>query len=168
MLKKPNLDPNSLKNFRPISNLSLFFKTLALVVAKQLINYLTSNNLSHSLQSAYMPKKSTETALTKLTSDLRYNDLLPSIQSTTTYSSNVYKKSVSPAFDWLTSFITGRTTSICIENQSSPARTTTHGVPQRSVLGPILFKIYIIPLLNLIDMLQINFRNYADDIQLYT
>ena len=55
-----------------------------------------------------MPKKYTETALTKIISDLLSNlgntygsilalldYLLPSIQSTTTYSSNVYKKSVS-------------------------------------------------------------------------
>ena len=69
-LKKSNLDPNILKNFLPISNLSFFSKTLEHIVAKQLTNYLIVNNISHPFQSAYTPKKSTETALTKISNDL--------------------------------------------------------------------------------------------------
>ena len=44
LLKKPNLDPQSLNNYRPISNLSIFSKTLERIVAKQLTSYLISQN----------------------------------------------------------------------------------------------------------------------------
>ena len=57
LLKKPNIDPPSLNNYRPISNLSIFSKTLERIVAKQLTSYLISHNIPHIFQSAYLPSK---------------------------------------------------------------------------------------------------------------
>ena len=45
ILKKPSLDPDSLLNYRPISQLPLVSKILERVVSRQLISYLTANNL---------------------------------------------------------------------------------------------------------------------------
>lgn len=63
MLKKPDLNTEELKNYRPISNLSYISKLIEKVVAKQITEYLSTNNLDETMQSAYRSNYSTETAL---------------------------------------------------------------------------------------------------------
>ena len=64
------LDPENLKNYRPVSNLPFLSKVLEKVVLDQLLNHLQSNNLVYPLQSAYRSAHSTETALLKICNDL--------------------------------------------------------------------------------------------------
>ena len=63
LLKKPSLDSNDFKNYRPISNLCFISKTIEKCVAKQLIQYLDMNDLGETFQSAYKRNHSTEMAL---------------------------------------------------------------------------------------------------------
>ena len=70
LLKKTSLNPEILKNYRPVSNLSFLFKILEKVVLRQLSNHLLTNNLFYSHQSAYRAGHSTETALPKIINDL--------------------------------------------------------------------------------------------------
>jgi hypothetical protein len=63
LLKKPTLDPNELKNYRPVSNLSFMSKVLEKVVLAQVFSHLNSHNLISEFQSAYRLGHSTETAL---------------------------------------------------------------------------------------------------------
>ena len=69
-LKKPDLDHDDVKNYRPISNLPVLAKLLERIVAKQLVAYLNLHGLMPRLQSAYRSGHSTETALIKGTSDM--------------------------------------------------------------------------------------------------
>ena len=73
---KPSLDPNSLKNYRPISNLSFLSKVTEKIVLSQLSAYLNANNLFSTSQSAYRPGHSTETALLN-----RMNDILHALDN---------------------------------------------------------------------------------------
>ena len=66
LLKKPSLDRNLLKNYRPVSNLSFISKLIEKIVAKQLNNYIDSEGLSN----AYRRLHSTESALLKIQNDI--------------------------------------------------------------------------------------------------
>lgn len=74
ILKKPDLNTEDQKNYRPISNLSYVSKLIEKIVAKQITNYVSTNNLDEPMQSAYRESHSTETALCKI-----YNDITLSL-----------------------------------------------------------------------------------------
>ena len=68
---------------------------------------------------------------------------------------------------WFTSYISDRTSSILINGHISSPRNISYGVPQGSVLGPILFNIYLLPIFGIISKFPlISVHSYADDIQL--
>ena len=182
LLKKASLDTEILKNFRPISNLPFASKILEKVVASQLNEYFNQNALLEPLQSAYRKLHSTETALLSV-----HNSITRSLDSgnvvllvlldlsaafdTIDHSillqrlSNLGIKGV--ALQWIRSYLTGRFQSVSVKGSTSSSKLLNFGVPQGSVLGPLLFSIYISPLGNLIRHLNLNFHQYADDNQLY-
>ena len=64
-------------------------------------------------------------------------------------------------------FLTVPTSSIITNGHVSSPRNIIYGVTQRSVLGPILFNIYLLPIFNIISKFPlISDNSYADDIQL--
>ena len=65
-LKKPNLDPEVLGNYRPVSNLPYLSKILERAVADQLQAHLDTNGLHVKFQSAYRRGHITETALLRI------------------------------------------------------------------------------------------------------
>ena len=70
LLQKSNLDPQHLKNFRPVSNLSFVSKLVERVVCEQLMNHVANAGKLEDLQSAYRSGHSTESALLKVKTDL--------------------------------------------------------------------------------------------------
>ena len=70
LLKKPNLDKEVFKNYRPVANLKYLGKTIERVVSIRISDHVRANNLSDSFQSAYKPFHGTETVLLRVNNDI--------------------------------------------------------------------------------------------------
>ena len=183
LLKKISLDPECLKNFRPVSNLAFVSKLIEKVVANQFISHLKNNNLLETYQSAYKSFHSTETALLRVSNDvLRAIDdrqcvfltLLDLSAAFDTIDHNVLLDLLhndlgihGTAHQWFQSYLSGRTQCVRIGEQKSAPLDLRYGVPQGSVLGPLLFCAYTTKLGQIIQTHDLNYHIYADDTQIY-
>ena len=183
LIKKICLDPEIMNKFRPISNLTFISKLIEKMVAKRLHQHMVKNDLHEIMQSSYKQHHSTETALTCVQDDfLRAIDDKKSIM--------LLMLDLSAAFDtvdhtilinriesrlgitgtalkWFKSYLADRKYRVVLDGVSSNHTNLDCGVPQGSVLGPILFTIYTLPLADIIRKHGIPFHLYADDSQKY-
>ena len=182
LLKKPSLDKNLLKNYRPISNLPFLSKILEKVVLHKLLSNLQENNLSNPFQSAYRAGCSTEIVLLRIVNDilsaldndnisvLLLLDLSAAFDTTDHQILLSRLNSVfgiqSTALQWFHSYLSDRYQSTSVNNSSSSPSQLMYGVPQGSVLGPILFVLYTTPLSDIIANHSVNHQLFADDTQL--
>ena len=79
LLKKPCLDKEEFKNYRPVSNLLFISKILQKVVSTRLEEHINSHSLQDNLQSAYRPCHSTETPYFEFTTTLRMHWIITSV-----------------------------------------------------------------------------------------
>ena len=165
------------------SNINFISKILEKAVAGQLKHYLTENKLIETYQSAYVPNKSTETALLKVQSDILnavdsrevvflvipdlsaafdtidHGILLHCLQNNFGTSGNVLK--------WIRSYLESRTYQVQIDGIFSDTYDLEYGVPQGSVLGPLGFIYYTSTVGNINRKHGLKFHVYADDTQIY-
>ena len=181
--KKRNLDRNLLKNYRPVSNLSFISKLIEKVVAKQLNNYIDNEGLSNVNQSTYRRLHSTESALLKIQNDIAaLMDTGKAVALTLLHLSAAFDSidhdilfnSLRDWFGvdgtvlrWIKSYLSNRKQKVKLDNSFSDAFSLLYGVPQNSVLGPLLFTLYTTPLTNIISNFNVTHHLYADDTQIY-
>ena len=184
LLKKQGLDQNKLANYRPVSNLSFLSKLLERVVLHQLQKHLNDNDLIEKRQSAYLSSHSTETALLDVTSNLLDEadkghvsilSLLDLSAAFDTIDHNILLQRLGTTFGirekalaWFESYISDRHQTVVVSNFKSKPVILKYGVPQGSVLGPILFSLYTQPLANIITDEGCDYHKFADDTQIGT
>ena len=182
LLKKSNLDPNVLKHYRPVSNLPFLSKILERVVLRQLLDHLAQGDMLEPFQSAYRVFHSTESALLRVVNDLLlacdrgdvsvlslldlsaafdtldHQILLHRLQTSFGLSGTVLK--------WFASYLQERTQTVVAQGHKSKETALNYGVPQGSVLGPVLFTMYVQPLSQVIRQFGVDYHMFADDTQL--
>ena len=147
------------------------------------MDHMTAIDLDEKFQSGFKNLHTTETALLYVTDRLR-------ISSDNNRISFLISLDLSSAFDtldhttlieilsshlgisgtalyWFRSYLENRSTIVLFNGNYSESKPLKYGVPQGSVLGPLLFRIYLLPLLCLLKQLGLSFHIYVDDTQIY-
>ena len=172
-------DKTNVSNYRPISLLCVMGKVFEKCVFKYLHNYLVSHNLISKVQSGFTPGDSAVFQLADL-----YNTFAKAIDDGKEV--RVVFCDISKAFDrvwhrgllfklrrlglsgsllnWFTSYLDNRYQRVAVEGSLSDILRVKAGVPQGSILGPLLFLVYIN---DIVDEIGTNIRLFADDTSLY-
>ena len=182
ILKKRCLDHIYLNKYPPVSYLHFISKILEKLVLFHVSSYLNSHNLYNTCQSAYLPGHSTETVLLKVVNDLFLSldkgnlSVLALLEFSLAFDTIDHPILVhclhndfgftDAVLQWFSSYLTDRTHYVSLSNHCSAFTHVHSGVPQGSVLGPILLTMYIKPLSAIIDSHSIIHHSFADDLQL--
>ena len=183
-LLKNLLDPQNLDAYRPVSNVSFLSKLEESVAKEQLVEHLDSIDILPTVQSAYRRHYSTETALLAVYNDVLHNfdcgraTILVLIDLSSAFDTVVHDILIDDlilagidgtALSWFRSYLSERSFRVQIGsgNAVSDSKPLKRGVPQGSILGPILFSVYVIELYWLLRDHGVECMFFADDTQFY-
>ena len=182
-IKNAHGDRDSLTNYRPVSNLSFVSKLLEKVVLEQVTRYLDDQDLLNKNQAGYRVGHSCETLLLGM-----FEDLLCELDQGNVVA--LLLLDMSAAFDtvdharlldvlhrrfgirgsvlqWIESYLQSRSFRVNVRGELSKIIHLICGVPQGSLLGPILFLLYVEELQDIVEPYGLKIKLYADDSQLY-
>lgn len=169
-------DKMNINNYRPISILPAFSKIYEKIICSRLVSYLEDNNILVKQQHGFRSQHSTESAILHfLTNVYKYLEEkhfvvgifvdLSKAFDTIDHNILLYKLNhigIRGTTGMLfQSYLSNRRQSVYCNNKCSPVKLIDRGVPQGSILGPILFLIYVNDMINASS--KIDFTFYADD-----
>ena len=152
-------DRRQCKNYRPISVLPVVSKVFEKEVFRQLYSYLTENSLLSKFQSGFRPKHSTVTALIQMCDEWLENmdngklngvvflDIKKAFDSINNHillnRMTELLRIFGMELKWFESYLMSREQQCSVNGESSSNKVMSCGVPQGSILGPLIFLLYI-------------------------
>ena len=176
----PKIDhPKDVSEYRPISVLCILSKVFERVILTQLCNHIESHASYNHTQSGFRKGHSTNTLLLKLRDDIKramntsevtiavlldFSKAFDTIDHLTLLRKLHNMNFSVHSLKLIHSYLSERKQYVQVDDKSSSTQLNIFGVPQGSILGPVLFNLYIV---DLIDNIDCNSLQYADDSTLY-
>lgn len=169
-------DKNELQNYRPISILPLFSKVAERLIYKRVFSFIANRNVICEEQCGFQPGRSTQSALLRIKDSLLHNFekkfytvgiFLDFRKAFDSIKHDILIRKLQLygirgiALDLMKSYLWARKQYVQLHNYKSDLGVIKYGVPQGSILGPLLFILYINDIVNI--QFTPNIVMYADD-----